>query len=63
MTLDNYIAKVDTQILALTQNLVELADLTDFADGELSLSDMHDSKVPPKTAAKRILRANGADWL
>ena len=59
MTLANYIMKVNTEVLLLTASNVALSDLVDFADGEISLCAMHDSKVPPKVAARRILRANG----
>jgi hypothetical protein len=63
MTLGQYITAVELAVDWLTDGEMSLDDLPDYADGELALSELHADEVVPETAARLILRANGADWL
>jgi len=43
-------------------NISSSSDLIDFADGELSLWDMFDNRVPASEAARKLLKANGWEF-
>lgn len=61
MTLGEYINKVNVAIADLTDGVISLSDLADFADGEAALDEMHAEELPPRDAARRIMFANGAE--
>lgn len=58
-TLPIFIKKVNAYILGITGGVVGLDDLVDYADGELSLSEMWEDELTPRQAAMKLLEANG----
>jgi len=59
ITLGAYIKNVNLHIADLTDDVIELSDLVDYADGEESISECYADDIPSRVCATRILRANG----
>jgi hypothetical protein len=58
-TLGQYITSVRLAIDDLTDGVVDLDGMVDYADGELSLSEMRAEGITPRAAAARLLDAEG----
>lgn len=59
MTLGTYITSVDLEMDEITDGVIHLDDLVDYADGELSLSEMYEGGVRPRDAAQMLLADAG----
>lgn len=58
-TLGQYIGSVNLAMADLTNGELDLDNMTDYAEGEASLSEMHDEGLAPRDAARRIMFAEG----
>lgn len=58
-TLGQFITAVDLAIAELTDGVIGLDNLVDYADGEYSLSEMWVDELTPKKAAQKLLKAEG----
>ena len=60
-SLTTFITAVNAAISRLTDGVIGLDNLVDFADGEYSLSELWEAEFTPAEAARQILTANGYD--
>jgi hypothetical protein len=61
MKLEAYISKVDAAVSSLTDGVMSLGDLPDFADGDASLCEMFEELLSPRDAVRRIMFAAGME--
>ena len=59
MTLGQYITSVDLAVDEATDGVIHLDDLVDYADGELSLSQMYEDGVRANDATGMLLAEAG----
>jgi len=55
MTLGQYITAVSLEIDKLSDGTIDLDNMIDYADGALSLTELHESGLTPRQAAKVLL--------